>query len=223
MRRISAATAGFAALAAGWAVFAAIYAWGPLPRDAWAKPKTGLAGAVASFDRLHYRTARQEFAKLAGAGNRQGEMWLAYMNEHGFGANRDVAAAIAEYQQAANAGSAEAARRLGELYLRGDGVLQDVDAARQWLTRAAAKGDAPAERYLGELYANGLGVAQDPAQAYAWLDLAASHGDALAARERDRVLARLSPPEIRHAKQLAEAEQQGIAPPENQAPHAPAA
>lgn len=210
MRRPSASTLGFIAIALGWAIFAAIYAGVPVPNHFLAPPKGGIDRAVASFDHLHYARARRDFAKLAGSGDATAEMWLGYMDEHGFGAERNPSAAIAEYTTAADANSVVAARRLGEMYLRGDGVLQDVATARKWLERAAIAGDTTAQRDLGNIYANGTGVPQDEAQAYAWLDIAASHGDALAARERDRVLATLSPDAVGHAQHLAQATEKSL-------------
>jgi TPR repeat protein len=217
------ATAALIVLALGWGIFAAIYAFVPLPHHGWAKEKPGLSGAVATFDQLHYRDARRQFVALARNGSAAGEMWLGYMDEHGFGAARNAPAALAEYTKAAGAGSAVAARRLGEMYLAGDGVLQNVTAARPWIARAADEGDATAERDLGAIYAEGLGVAKDPAEAYAWLDIAASHGDALAARERDAVLKTLSPDALGAAQRLAQATSQTAAHPASPGAHAPAA
>ena len=211
MRRVPASTAAMIVLAIGWIVFLVVYSGVPLPTQGWAKPKPGIVTALAAFDHLDYATARRDFTKLAASGNATAETWLAYMDEHGFGAARNPPAAIALYSKAADAGSALAARRLGEMYLSGDGVLQDVTAARPWLERAATAGDRGAARDLGELYAKGLGVAKDPAEAYAWLDIAASRGDALAARERDAVLETLSPAAADRAETLAQATLQRVA------------
>ena len=201
------------ALVLGWATFVVVHRWVPLPREIRPPMAVDLRTAVAAFDDLHYRTARREFVKLAQTGNAQGEMWLAYTDENGFGTRRDIPTALAGFTKAADAGDPIAARRLGQLYLRGHVVLQNVELARQWLERAAAEGDTTAERELGEIYAQGLGVSKDPTKAYAWLDIAASHGDKFAARERDRLLPVLSPDAISRAQNIAQITAQTIAVP----------
>jgi TPR repeat protein len=203
MRRLDLAKIGWAAGVAGWVGLAVALGW--LHRPVWGStPKVSLSAGMTALDLAHYDAARNIFSTLAKTGDAAAETRLARMDEHGLGAPPNGTAALALYRKAAEAGSAEAARRLGELYLRGTVVLQDVGKARHWLQSAAQRRDAPAERTLGELYAEGLGMPKDPVKAYAWLAIAASQGDGVAARERDSVLARLSPDQLAQGEALAQ-------------------
>jgi TPR repeat protein len=144
--------------------------------------------------------ARRLLTPLADAGNATAQYWLADLYQYGLGVGRDPQKAIELLTKSAGQGFVPAEERLGEFYLNGSLVLQDLTLAREWLGKAAAAGNDIAQYDLSQIFDQGLGVPADPVQAYAWAAVAAAHGNALAQRERDRILASLSPEQVTEAE-----------------------
>jgi TPR repeat protein len=145
-------------------------------------------------------TARRLLTPLADSGSASAQYWLADLYEYGLGVGRDPQKAVELLTKAAGQGFVPAEERLGEIYLHGSLVLQDLTLAQKWLGKAAATGNDVAQYDLSQIFDRGLGVPADPVQAYAWAAVAAAHGNALAQRERDRILASLSPKQVTEAE-----------------------
>jgi TPR repeat protein len=69
---------------------------------------------------------------------------LALCRFKGYGAERDLAQAVALCRRGAEAGDGLAMARLGSCYAEGQGVERDLDQASQWYTRGAEIGNADA-------------------------------------------------------------------------------
>ena len=108
------------------------------------------------------------------------------------------------YEKAAVQGNARAQRNLGMLYDFGHGVPQDFTKARGWYEKVAAQGDSGAQFTIGLMYNYGRGVPQNNVKAYMWWSLAAAQGNELAARERDKVIMKMTPAQISEAQRLAQ-------------------
>jgi len=109
------------------------------------------------------------------------------------------------YRRAAEQGDTDAQLNLGLLYATGRGVPQSYGKAVRWYRMAAEQGDADGQSRLGLLYANGQGAQQDLVQAHLWLSLAAAQGDTRSAKERDRLVKKMTPAQLAQAQKLARA------------------
>ena len=119
---------------------------------------------------------------------------------HGKG---DYATAMRLWRPLAEQGDASAQYNLGFMYDNSQGVTQDYATAMSWYRKAADQGFADAQNNLGFMYANGQGVPQDYVQAHMWWNLAAAKGDADAIKNRDKVVAKMTPAQIAEAQKLA--------------------
>ena len=75
-------------------------------------------------------------------------------------------------------------------------------ALRLW-SPLAEQGNAGAQTNLGLMYANGQGVPKHYVQAHMWLNLAAAQNDVAATKNRDLVVAKMTPAQIAEAQKLA--------------------
>jgi TPR repeat protein len=150
---------------------------------------------------------------LAESGNATAQYWLADLYEHGLGVQRDGQKAVDILSKSAEQGFVAAETRLGEIYLNGRLVIQDLRLAREWLGKAAMAGDDSAQYQLSRIYERGLGVLPDTVEAYGWAAVAASRGNALAQRERNGILASLSPEQAAQGETRAKQLVGQIAPP----------
>ncbi len=144
----------------------------------------------------------------------------------------DVGAACKEITALADDGDAAAMYSLSDFYKNGTCGTKDAALARKWHRSAAEHGDAYAQMTLGSIYRIGAeGLAKDYVLAYQWYALAASaakprskatSGDALAqllaltgsanfgdtaadlqaAAQRDRMAKKMTPAQIKKAKEL---------------------
>jgi TPR repeat protein len=144
----------------------------------------------------------------------------------------DVAAACKEMATLADQGDAAAMFSLSELYRNGTCGTKDAALARKWHRSAAENGDAYAQMTLGSNYRIGTeGLAKDYVLAYKWYALAASAAkprskaapgetlaqlltlagtasfgdtaaDLQAAAQRDRMAKKMTPAQIKKAKEL---------------------
>ena len=77
-----------------------------------------------------------------------------------------------------------------------------AEALAQW-RKAAAAGDRRSMLALGRLYLQGLGAPQDYVLAHMWFNLAASRGEKEALKERDSLVAKMTPAERAEAQKRA--------------------
>ncbi len=115
----------------------------------------------------------------------------------------DYATALKEWKPLAEQGNAKAQNNLGNMYYNGEGVTQDYKSAIKWYKQAAEQGDAESQLHLGFMYAQGNGVTKNNTRAYMWWNIAASQGIKEAAVNLSMVQRKMTPTEIRKAKQLA--------------------
>src|SRR5690606_4682518 len=79
-----------------------------------------------------YEAARQVVEPLAEAGDPAAQHMLGYLEQFGFGAEKNLQRAIDLYYAAALDGNADAQFALGELAFLGDGVEEDPERAAGW-------------------------------------------------------------------------------------------
>jgi len=72
-----------------------------------------------------------------------------------------------------------------------------------WFRKASDQGDAIAQNNLGVMYYNGWGVPQDYVSAHMWFNLAAAGGQEGARKNRDLIMAIMSPAQIGESQKLA--------------------
>ncbi|WP_449370697.1 tetratricopeptide repeat protein [Thiomonas sp.] len=158
---------------------------------------------LIAYARGDYTTALHELQPLAEQGDAQAQYTLGLIYVIGRGVPQDYAMAAYWYRKAAEQGHAGAQFNLGLLYDDGRGVPQNYAKAIQWYRKAAEQGDAKAQALVGLMYEYGRGVLQDYVQAHKWLNIAASNGDEVARKERDKLVARMTPGQIQQAQFLA--------------------
>jgi TPR repeat protein len=149
--------------------------------------------------------------RLAAAqGNRDAQNNLGVMYEYGHGVPRDPAEAVQWYRKAAAQGDTNAQHNLGNAYQSGLGVAQDHAEALAWYRRAAAARHPMAQANLGVMFEHGHGVGQDLIEAHKWYTLSAmtfraseAKNRGLVVRNRDQLVARMTPAEIEEARRRA--------------------
>lgn len=116
-------------------------------------------------------------------GNLDAMYYMAYLQEHGIGCERDIDAAVKKYAAVAKNSSTDiwdqyainsAHTRLGILYMGGKWFASNPEEAVAQFQAAADNEYAMAEYYMGILYQMGLGVDKDSAQAMEWYERAAA-------------------------------------------------
>ncbi len=163
---------------------------------------------VAAYKKGDYATALREFRPLAERGDAKAQYALGVMYRNGKGVPQDDAEAARWYRKAAEQGNAKAQHNLGVIYSNGQGVPRNYAEAVGWWRKAAEQGVAEAQYNLGLMYVNGEGVPRDYAQAHMWYSLAASRlppGEDRdkAVRNRDILVAEMTPAQIAEAEKLA--------------------
>ena len=121
----------------------------------------------------------------------------------GDGAPRDPGKASEHFRLAASMGYVPAMMNLAQMHDRGVGMPQDFSESFRWYCKAAAAGDQEALFNVGAAYYNGQGVERDLVSAYAVFNVLAANGDAEGKALRDRLLAGLSPNEVRTGQRMA--------------------
>jgi uncharacterized protein len=166
--------------------------------------------AYAAYQEGRYPIALRLARPLAAAGDARAQSILGLLYYHGQGVQQDFAAAATWLRKSADQDDATAQSHLGVMFFQGQGVLQDKTQAMKWFRRAADLGDAEAQYNLGVSYAKGEGGEPDNVRAHLWFNLAAAHFPTsdisdrnAAAKERDRVAAKMTPPQIAEAQRLA--------------------
>ena len=106
-----------------------------VPTSASADFATGLA----AYERGDYKTAFEEFKRLAQQGYAGAQTNLGFMYDHGLGVPQDYAKALKWYRKAAQQGNAEAQNSLGRMYGIGLGVALNYVLALMWCNLAASR------------------------------------------------------------------------------------
>ena len=164
-----------------------------------------LADAEAAEKAGNQKQAHNILLSLAKKDNAQAQLKLAEMYEIGPpDGSPDLKQAATWYEKASRAGLVAAKARLGHLYLEGVGVLQDFAKAKPLLEEAANDGNATAQFDLGRMWQHGWGGEENERLAYAWFELAAQQDYAPALKARDKLLAGLSPVQVKEAQDLLE-------------------
>jgi TonB family protein len=116
---------------------------------------------------------------------------------------KDPAKGMELMRSAAKLGSRAAQMFLGEAYEQGNGVSADLEKSRQYFRLCAAQGDALCQFRLGRsLLEHSENPDRDYVQAIAWLQLASEHGVEDAEKILQQEDARVTPAQLRSAKQL---------------------
>jgi len=154
----------------------------------------------------NYVEAVRWYRLAADKGLAAAQLNLGTMYENGRGVAQDYAEALRWYRLAADQGEANAQSILGSMYRAGEGVPQNYAEALRWYRLAADQGDWFGQYFLGSMYEKGEGVPQNYVEAYKWWSLAAAQGDiADAAKNRDLVLAKMTPAQIAEGQKLSAA------------------
>lgn len=159
---------------------------------------------VEAYQNADYKTAVQEFSKLAKEGMKEAQFNLALMYYNGEGVSQDITQAVNWWNKSASQGHPPAQFNLGKLYERGEGVKQDYQEAALWFRKAAEAGHKDAQFKLAEMYERGKGVLRDYIQVYKWFSLAAGNGHTEAQEERDYFAQEMTEEQIAEAKRLVE-------------------
>ena len=128
---------------------------------------------------------------------------LGYIYEHGEGVAINESEAIRWYTKAATDGSPESQFNLAMMMEQGRGCPVNLRKAFYWYEKAANQGDIEAQFNLGVYLTSGKGCDVDIVQAHMWFTLAARKGDSDSISNRDILVKRLNPEQVKQSKQLA--------------------
>ncbi len=139
--------------------------------------RADLAAGQAAYANGEYRTAREELAQPAQAGEAEARYLLGVMYERGLGGERSDSRAWGWYKGAATAGHLDAILALAALHEFGQGVPRSTQKALELYTQAAEKGSLKAMARLGVMALRGQGRKPDLQVALKWLSRAAEGGE----------------------------------------------
>jgi TPR repeat protein len=126
------------------------------------------------------------------------------MFRFGWGADKDMDAAVRWLSAAADKQHAGAMTELGNMYRLGRGVPEDAKRAAQLLSSAAARGNGFAQLSIGRMYRTGSGVERDLVTAWAWLTLAIENQVMDAVSHRNEIAEQMSQEQLSAARKLAD-------------------
>ena len=172
----------------------------------WAMPALAEAGyqeATDAFDKGDSLTALKEFQSLADDNDANGQYGLGIMYDLGAEVPQSAEQAAKWYKLSAEQGHADAQNNLGVMYEEGEGVPRNYDEAMRWYRRAAESGNKDAPNNIGVLYMSGVGAIKDSVKAYMWFSVAGK-GDPAAISNKKFLLKRLTPDELKRAKNMAQ-------------------
>jgi TPR repeat protein len=135
-----------------------------------------LGKAIDAFNHKNYKSAFDEFSKLAISKQVSAQFYLGTMYFKGLGVPQNDAEAAKWFRQSAAQFDKGAQGALGFMYYRGLGVLQDYSEAAKWFSLSARQGDNKAQYNLACMLDKGTGVPQDFAEAVKWYTLSAEQG-----------------------------------------------
>lgn len=156
-----------------------------------------------AYEKGDYKTAVQEWRKLAEEGDALSQTKLAQMYDMGKGVARDSGEAAKWLRKAADKGHAPAQSRLGEMYQNGEGVERDYAKAAELFRKAAGQGYVKAQTNLANMLYAGLGLPIDTVGGLMWFEIAAAGGSKLAAARRDDAVRTMAPAQVEEAKRRA--------------------
>jgi len=172
----------------------------------WAMPALAEAGyqeATDAFDKGDSLTALKEFQSLADDNDASGQYGLGIMYDLGEEVPQSSEQAAKWYKLSAEQGHADAQNNLGVMYEEGEGVPRNYDEAMRWYRRAAESGNKDAPNNIGVIYMSGVGAIKDSVKAYMWFSIAGK-GDPAAISNKKFLLKRLTPDELKRAKNMAQ-------------------
>jgi TPR repeat protein len=172
----------------------------------WAMPALAEADyqeATDAFDKGDSLTALKEFQSLADDNDASGQYGLGIMYDLGEEVSQSAEQAAKWYKLSAEQGHADAQNNLGVMYEEGEGVPRNYDEAMRWYRRAAESGNKDAPNNIGVLYMSGVGAIKDSVKAYMWFSVAGK-GDPAAISNKKFLLKRLTPDELKRAKNMAQ-------------------
>ena len=172
----------------------------------WAMPALAEADyqeATDAFDKGDSLTALKEFQSLADDNDASGQYGLGIMYDLGEEVPQSSEQAAKWYKLSAEQGHADAQNNLGVMYEEGEGVPRNYDEAMRWYRRAAESGNKDAPNNIGVIYMSGVGAIKDSVKAYMWFSVAGK-GDPAAISNKKFLLKRLTPDELKRAKNMAQ-------------------
>lgn len=137
----------------------------------------GFDEAQKAYDNKDYKTAFKEFSLLARQGNKDAQIYLAYMYDNGFSVPKNEQQSAVWYLKAAEQGEKTAQFNLAVKYEYGRGVPKDANQAVSWYRKAAEQDDIYAQFNLAKMYENGRGIPINELQAFYWYRKAAEQGN----------------------------------------------
>ncbi len=149
------------------------------------------------------KKAAELYQKASDLGYEDAMFSLAIMYQHGEGVAMDLQKTVSLLTMAGNKGVAAAQFNLGVMYTNGQGVNKDYYAAVDWYTKAAALNYTLAQFNLALMYFEGLGTEQSNEMSYVWNTIAEYNGNKLATKSRQLDEKKLSPSQIKIAKEKA--------------------
>ena len=129
---------------------------------------------------------------------------LAVLYQDGNGVPQDNRKAAELFTLAAKKGVAAAQFNLGVFYTNGIGVIKDYEMAIDWYTKAAAQNYTLAQFNLALMHFEGLGTQKSIIKSYIWNTIAEFNGNKAASDSRKLDERKLSPSEVKLAKEQAE-------------------
>jgi uncharacterized protein len=138
-----------------------------------------LEKAARRYSEGDFKSAYEQYLKLAKEGNGESQVFVGWMLEQGIGANRNSDSAKDWFKRAANLGSLQGAFYYA-LHLIKHGEYEE---AFTWITKAASKGDVPSIFRLGHMYVHGRGTNINIEKGLYYLESAAKQGHIYAKRE----------------------------------------
>ena len=137
-----------------------------------------------------------------GLADAQHDIGVSYFT--GKGVSRDYTEALRWFRKAADQGHSSAQHFIGVRYDTGSyGVEKNYTEAAFWLKKAAWQGHAKAQYLLAEYYLEGKGVVKDPLNAYQLFLLSSASGFSPALNKLPELETKLSPDEVRSAREWA--------------------
>ncbi len=184
----------------------ALMVWRPLAEeqgDPNVQYAVGLAHEHSPGLPANYAEAVRWFRRAAEQGHADAQFQLGLMYMRGQGAQLiGHAAAVDWMRKSAEQGNANGQNGLGFMYQHGLGMVIDHAEAVKWYRKAVRKGLASAQYNLGTMYQHGQGLPADHVKALAYYEMAAAQGEPKAGKDRDALLARMTPQEIASARRM---------------------
>jgi len=179
MRRFSAPTLFFVALAAASAAYGGDYQVGR-----------------AAYDVGDYDKALATWAPAAESGDADSQFGMGLLYSEGIVVPMDDSLALKWFGLAADQGNGEAQYKLGVMHANGWGVPMSEAEAMKWYALAAENGVTEAQVSLGTMYQNGFSVEQNDIEALKWFSIAVRLDDEDARVHKEYLAERMSAQDV---------------------------